>query len=283
MNLKKNIEKLFVMQSQDVDERRKHIFLVFSIFISIPFISLFAIDDLMSNRMAEGIFIFIIIAILILNIFAIKYIACIERIYQFSVFLVLLLLGYELAIGGGDGYAFLWFYFYPLAIFYLLGKKEGLLWVLISLFVSGFLFLTPIFYEYEIGISIRFLITYSILIVLSFGLESARHRYYEKLLHEKRLLEIALADRKLLEKEQGKLIEELREALEKIKTLRGLLPICSHCKKIRDSKGYWNNLEAYIQEHSDVLFSHSLCSECSDELYADEDWYIEMKADQKNK
>ena len=83
-------------------------------------------------------------------------------------------------------------------------------------------------------------------------------------------LEKEVADRKQTEK-------ELQDALKNVKTLSGLLPICSKCKKIRDDKGYWNNLEGFIQTHSDVLFSHSICTECSDELYGKEDWYIEME------
>ncbi len=56
-----------------------------------------------------------------------------------------------------------------------------------------------------------------------------------------------------------------------------MLPICSSCKKIRDDKGYWNNLELYIETHFDAQFSHGLCPECSDKLYGDQDWYIKRK------
>jgi AmiR/NasT family two-component response regulator len=64
-----------------------------------------------------------------------------------------------------------------------------------------------------------------------------------------------------------RLILELQNALDQVQTLSGLLPICSSCKKIRDDEGYWNQLEAYIQDHSDVVFSHGLCPECAKELY----------------
>jgi len=64
------------------------------------------------------------------------------------------------------------------------------------------------------------------------------------------------------EKEQQKLISELREALAEIKTLKGLIPICASCKKIRDDEGYWNQLEAYLSKHTDAVFTHSLCPEC---------------------
>ncbi|MEN8154594.1 MAG: hypothetical protein ABFR75_11295 [Acidobacteriota bacterium] len=68
-------------------------------------------------------------------------------------------------------------------------------------------------------------------------------------------------------KERDNLIFELKEALENVKTLSGLLPICSNCKKIRDDKGYWNHLETYIHEHSDAAFSHSICPECEKSIY----------------
>ncbi len=60
---------------------------------------------------------------------------------------------------------------------------------------------------------------------------------------------------------------ELETALSKIKTLKGLLPICMHCKKIRDDKGYWKQMEAYIQKNSEAEFSHSICEECAHKYY----------------
>ena len=75
--------------------------------------------------------------------------------------------------------------------------------------------------------------------------------------------------RRRTEQERERLIVELKDALAKVKTLSGLLPICMHCKKIRDDKGYWNELETYISEHSDADFSHGLCMECAKEFYPD--------------
>ena len=90
-------------------------------------------------------------------------------------------------------------------------------------------------------------------------------------------IEIALyKDR--TEKEKARLIRKLSDALEKIKVLSGLIPICSQCKKIRDDKGYWKQVDTYVQQHSEATFSHSICPDCTDELYGDEDWYKKMKA-----
>jgi PAS domain-containing protein len=71
-----------------------------------------------------------------------------------------------------------------------------------------------------------------------------------------------ITERKKIEEELAKVNIELKEAFEKIKTLSGLIPICAGCKKIRDDKGYWNQLEKYVEEHSDAVFSHGLCPEC---------------------
>ncbi len=58
-----------------------------------------------------------------------------------------------------------------------------------------------------------------------------------------------------------------------VKILRGLLPICSSCKSVRDLKGMWNSIEQYIDSHSDVRLSHSLCPNCVEKLYGDQDWF----------
>ena len=67
--------------------------------------------------------------------------------------------------------------------------------------------------------------------------------------------------------EREKLIDSLQAALDQVKTLSGLLPICSQCKKIRDDSGYWQQIEKYVQEHSRAEFSHSLCPQCAHKLY----------------
>jgi CheY-like chemotaxis protein len=61
--------------------------------------------------------------------------------------------------------------------------------------------------------------------------------------------------------------QELRQALGRVKTLSGLLPICASCKNVRDDKGYWQQIEAYVRDHSEAEFSHSICPSCFDKLY----------------
>ncbi len=74
-----------------------------------------------------------------------------------------------------------------------------------------------------------------------------------------------VTERKRLEAEREMLIDNLREALAKIKTLKGLIPVCAWCRKARDDKGYWEDLEHYIREHTDA-FTHGICPECLEKV-----------------
>jgi DNA-binding NarL/FixJ family response regulator len=71
--------------------------------------------------------------------------------------------------------------------------------------------------------------------------------------------------------ERGRLANELRQAFRNIQTLRGLLPICARCKKIRNDGGYWQEVESYIGDHTDANFSHSFCPGCADAIIAEVD------------
>lgn len=78
-----------------------------------------------------------------------------------------------------------------------------------------------------------------------------------------------ITERKRTEEEREKLIQELQNALSQVKALKGLLPICASCKKIRDDSGYWNQIESYIRDHSEAEFSHGICPDCMKKLYPD--------------
>jgi PAS domain S-box-containing protein len=76
-----------------------------------------------------------------------------------------------------------------------------------------------------------------------------------------------ITQRRKIEAARENLIQDLKDAFEKIKALKGLLPICASCKKIRDDKGYWNRIEEYIRTHTDAEFTHGICPDCMDKLY----------------
>lgn len=89
--------------------------------------------------------------------------------------------------------------------------------------------------------------------------ELARHRHHLEEMVTERTVELTTANR------------ELQEALSKIKTLKGLIPICAWCKKIRDDKGYWKLIETYVKEHSDADFTHGICPDCAAKLKKEEE------------
>jgi PAS domain S-box-containing protein len=95
--------------------------------------------------------------------------------------------------------------------------------------------------------------------------KAIRDPYTQEVFFEGSLQDIS--DRKKAEQEREQLISELQEALAKVKTLSGLLPVCASCKKIRDDEGYWNPMEVFIQGHSDAEFTHSFCPDCMKQLY----------------
>ncbi|OGQ99586.1 MAG: hypothetical protein A2521_16975 [Deltaproteobacteria bacterium RIFOXYD12_FULL_57_12] len=99
------------------------------------------------------------------------------------------------------------------------------------------------------------------------SLASSFNRMTEALQQAQESLRNELDERERGRQEREKLIAELQKALAEVKTLSGFLPICAACKKIRDDKGYWNQIESYIRDHTDAEFSHGICPDCVKKLY----------------
>jgi len=78
-----------------------------------------------------------------------------------------------------------------------------------------------------------------------------------------------VTERRRAEEERERLVADLQSALADVKKLSGLLPICASCKKIRDDKGYWHQVEDFVEKHAEVQFSHGLCPDCMRKLYVD--------------
>ena len=85
-----------------------------------------------------------------------------------------------------------------------------------------------------------------------------------------------ITERTLAEQERERLTRELKEAIARVQTLSGLLPICAWCKRVRDDKGYWKQIETYIRDHSEVDFSHGLCPDCQKRLHKE---YFDQSGD----
>jgi phosphoserine phosphatase RsbU/P len=101
------------------------------------------------------------------------------------------------------------------------------------------------------------------------GLDAGADDYLAKPFHPGELRARVEVGRRMIEV-QDKLaakIEELHQALDQVKTLRGIVPICASCKKIRNDAGYWQQVEVYVRDHTEAEFSHDICPECMKKLY----------------
>ena len=101
-------------------------------------------------------------------------------------------------------------------------------------------------------------------------LESLIQKRTDELLKTNEMLKTEVLERQAIDEDRKKLVDDLQEALDNIKTLKGLIPICSSCKNIRDDKGFWNEVEVYLGKHTDIEFSHSLCPDCMKKHYPEE-------------
>lgn len=90
-----------------------------------------------------------------------------------------------------------------------------------------------------------------------------------KVMELNQMLEADIQKRIEMEKDKELLIAKLQTALNEVKTLSGLIPICAQCKRVRDDQGYWNQIETYIHQRSGADFSHSICPDCFKKLYPD--------------
>lgn len=101
------------------------------------------------------------------------------------------------------------------------------------------------------------------------GLEAGANDYLAKPFNAGELRARVEVGRRMIEMQDALAdkVEELREAIEQIRTLRGIVPICGHCKQIRDDTGYWHQLEAYVRDHTEAEFSHGICPQCMRKLY----------------
>ena len=118
--------------------------------------------------------------------------------------------------------------------------------------------------KYEFGVSPRKVAQWAGLTALPIAL------FVLLILLYNRRLKKEIRERIKAEKEREQVISELQQALSSIKQLKGLLPICSCCKKIRDDQGYWQQVEEYLTKHSEAEFSHGICPDCLKKLYPEQ-------------
>ena len=179
------------------------------------------------------------------------------RVYWFVALTLTAICLYFVVFTESHGGSLFWLYCLPAMACFFLGVGSGIAlsagtFLLASLMIFGVL---PTEYQYSPESSLRFVLSFSLLTVVTSVLEYSRRRYADRL-HD--------ASNKLRHEKT-----QLAKALEDVKVLTGLLPTCASCKCIRDSDGIWHPIEDYISERSEAGFSHSICPSCTKILYPD--------------
>ena len=180
-----------------------------------------------------------------------------------------------IAYGGISKTIYEWSYTYPLISLFLLGNRLGtfmsLLLLVMACTVFAFGSKVSFFTSYSIDHIIRFITVYVTIYLFAFVMEKVREIVQYRLITSNFELEKAVRELEKANEEKDRLIHELQKTMYEVKTLQGIIPICSNCKKIRDDSGYWEQVEKYVKDRSDAEFSHSICPECAKMLYPDLD------------
>jgi len=151
-------------------------------------------------------------------------------------------------LGGGGGYAILWYYVFPAGFYYVFGALEGTIWIVALLAPAVALLFTDLGAAYPPGLAARIVITYVLLSALALGLQRARDTLYGELALEKARVD---------------------EALAQVRTLSELLPMCAWCRKVRNDEGYWSRIEEFLKVQTGTMVSHGVCEDCAGKLDAE--------------
>ncbi|MFC2091702.1 hypothetical protein ACFLTD_02910 [Elusimicrobiota bacterium] len=245
----------FLPKDLDAEEKRKRLISVISKLLIILFFIFFSFNT-SDNR--QVIINLIVVLSLIITLFLMKNSTHALKVYRSDFGILTLFLLYIVWSGIGQNGSLLWLYLLPLMIFFFLEAREGLCWMICFAAILFPVLLLPAYlssHKYETALTLRFIFSFTAITIFSYGLERSRKYYFEQLQKEQENLKIQKI--------------KLEEAIKEIRTLSGLLPICASCKKIRDDKGYWTQIESFIKDRSDAKFSHSICPDCMKEMYSE--------------
>ena len=246
------------MEKEDLEKTRKRLFVYTCFAFTLPVLIAFTILDWVEGDVIEAELNVLTAVVFVVSLFAIRRLNADRMIYRAGVGLMAVVFLYNVYIGSGGGTAIYWLFGFPLAFVFLLGRREGTAAAAIFILVVALLLLDPLslsFYTYSQGVSMRFLASLLFVTLMGYALESSREKYWN--------LFIGINQKLTMEK------EHLESAMKQIKTMQGLIPICCHCKKIRNDEGFWEQVEVFVRDHSDANFSHGICPDCKKRFYAE--------------
>ena len=257
------------MDLLEIEKSRKRFFAYLCILISTPLVLCFTVIDYFEGDTLEMLLDLIICVIFLGVLAALKKIQRDAEIYNTGLILLSAFFLYLVTVGAGDGTVVYWLFPFPVFFLFYLGRMRGLLASCLFFSILAVLLLNPLslnIYPYKFETSSRFFISLLFIGIISYGLEASREKYQNLLIDKNHDL---IQEKSALEK-----------ALSEIKTLSGLIPICSSCKRIRDDQGYWKQVEIYVRDHSHAEFTHGICPDCVKKLYPSLDMNVKRQADQ---
>ncbi len=224
------------------EDSRKAMFYLFTALISIPISIGLTVFDFVNKPLVAIIVDSSFTAFLIISVLLLRYPQARKMIYRILFVLFLFVLISNLSDPSEFSSTIFFVFLLPTTSFYLMGRKEGAIWVFIMMLIVSIIMqlnMNSIAPTVTMSTSIRILITLAVMSFLLYGLEYFRDRY----------------------------LERLQSSLNEIKVLRGVIPICAYCKNIRDDKGSWQHLESYVKDHSNAKFSDGICPSCMEIKY----------------
>jgi hypothetical protein len=229
----------------DVTERRRRIFVTLAVISIVPAILVPDFTGVFELDTAEIIIDSFAVGLLLGSLALLRFLQTGTWLYRLDALLLGALLVYLLTQDVGDGTRMMWAFAYPLFFMFILGRREGAFWTGLF-FLACICVLAAGMADVPAAFRVRFLAIFLVCSIFAYVIEGLRERF---------------------EGESQALIGQLETALSEVKTLKGLLPMCANCKKVRDDTGYWNQIESYLQDHADASFTHSVCPDCLQELY----------------
>lgn len=249
----KFLDKFFfqgdLLSKISTEERRKRYYVFTMAVVTIPIVLGYGIVHLFQEGLQKSWADLSVAGFLIVTVLVLRRSQNGRYAYRIGAAGISVLFMYNITLELYQGGDILWFYIYPFFVFFLFGTFEGFLWVIFMMIPTFIIILFPELsnsFAFHPEFRLRLIISLIIVSFTAWLLESLRNNFFIQIQNQKNKLETALNN---------------------IKTLQGMLPICSHCKKIRDDKGYWNQIESYIRDHSEAEFSHSICPECAKRFY----------------
>lgn len=168
---------------------------------------------------------------------------------------------------------FVWMTLYPIVCLFALGVRRGLVAAVIGLAGAIAIFalshLIDAIPPYPLLLALRFASVYLLVAILTLIMEATRVHFYARLEQARAQQELQAAQLEEHNAERAALIAQLEGNLREVRALRGLLPICTRCRKVRDDDGYWSELGQYLREAAGTELTHGICPDCARLLYAE--------------